>query len=191
MPSNYFLKDLDINGITLCGIFVDSKPFISRYNGSAQYNRQYLIDHSNPTYINQQQQFINQALSSSTAMWAFVMSHYPLFGSAVSYGNDAGAFPGQFNAWSMLLDSINRYKPVAYMNGHDHIMTLGVPPANKTNNYTQYYTSGADAIGAQTDSCADPAKFAYTNGGNGGFMIVTVNATIWQVRYLNFKTVHI
>ncbi len=30
-----------------------------------------------------------------------------------------------------LLDSINQYKPVAYMNGHDHTLSLGVPPANK------------------------------------------------------------
>lgn len=57
---------------------------------------------SNPTYINQQQQFISQAMNSSTAMWTFVVSHYPLFGTATNYGNDAGAFPGQFNGWSMV-----------------------------------------------------------------------------------------
>ncbi|KAK9841623.1 hypothetical protein WJX74_008927 [Apatococcus lobatus] len=183
IPSNYFLKDFDINGVTMRGIFVDSNPFIIKYNGSAKYYRQYFIDHSNPSYINQQQQFINQAMKSSTAMWTFVVSHYPLFGTATNYGNDAGAFPGQFNGWSMLLDSINQYKPVAYLNGHDHSLSLGVPPANKTNGYTQYYTSGAGSIGSQTDSCAERANYAYSNGGNGGFVLVTVNATVWQADY--------
>ena len=51
----------------------------------------------------------------------------------------------------------------------------------RTNNYTQYYTSGAGSIGSQTDSCADRANYAYSNGGNGGFVLVTVNATVWQV----------
>ena len=45
IPSNYFLKDFEVNGVTMRGIFVDSNPFITKYNGSAQYNRQYFIDH--------------------------------------------------------------------------------------------------------------------------------------------------
>lgn len=53
----------------------------------------------------------------------------------------------------------------------------------RTNGYTQYYTSGAGSIGSQGDSCADRSNYAYSNGGNGGFMLVTVNATVWQVRF--------
>ncbi len=51
----------------------------------------------------------------------------------------------------------------------------------RTNNYTQYYTSGAGSLGSQGDSCADPANYAYSNGGNSGFMLVTVNSSTWQV----------
>ena len=37
----------------------------------------------------------------------------------------------EFSFAVQLLDSINQYKPVAYLNGHDHSMSLGVPPPNK------------------------------------------------------------
>ena len=57
---------------------------------------------SNPTYINQQQAFIDNAFTTSTAMYTFVVSHYPLFGTATNYGLDAGAYPGQFNGWAMV-----------------------------------------------------------------------------------------
>lgn len=45
IPSNYFLKDFTVNGVTIRGIFVDSNPFITKYNGSAKYYRQYFIEH--------------------------------------------------------------------------------------------------------------------------------------------------
>lgn len=81
-----------------------------------------------------------------------------------------------------LLTIINDYKPTAFLNGHDHALTLGQPATyNLWNNHTIYVTSGAGSWGETGDSCGVPGSWQYSNGGNGGFVVVTVNATIFQV----------
>ena len=49
------------------------------------------------------------------------------------------------------------------------------------NGYITYQTSGAGSWGEPADSC-NPTQF-YTNGGNGGFIIITATATTWRSDY--------
>jgi hypothetical protein len=48
------------------------------------------------------------------------------------------------------------------------------------NNYITYQTSGAGSWGEPADTCTPNL---YTNGGNGGFIIVTATATTWRSDY--------
>lgn len=50
-----------------------------------------------------------------------------------------------------------------------------------TDPHTAYITSGAGSWGETGDSCGDPGSYFYSNGGNGGFNIVTVNETAFEV----------
>jgi len=48
------------------------------------------------------------------------------------------------------------------------------------NGYITYQTSGAGSWGEPADTCTPTL---YTNGGNGGFIIVTATATTWRSDY--------
>lgn len=55
---------------------------------------------TNPTYIAQQQTFLDSTLNSSKATYNLVVGHYPIFGTATQYGKDSGAYPGNYNSWA-------------------------------------------------------------------------------------------
>ena len=51
---------------------------------------------------------------------------------------------------------------------------------SRWNNYITYMSSGAGAWGESADTCTPTL---YTNGGSGGFIIVTASATQWRSDY--------
>ena len=59
--------------------------------------------------------------------------------------------------------------------------TCTAPLMCRWNGYITYQTSGAGSWGEPADSC-NPTTF-YTNGGNGGFIIITATATTWRSDY--------
>lgn len=83
------------------------------------------------------------------------------------------------NQLLQIVTLINQYKPVAFFNGHDHIMTLA-NPGNFTNGFTSYVTTGAGSQHGYADFCG-PNK-VYSNGGDGGFVIVEATPTTFTVR---------
>jgi len=54
------------------------------------------------------------------------------------------------------------------------------PAAARWNGYITYQTSGAGSWGEPADTCTPTL---YTNGGNGGFILVTATATTWRSDY--------
>ena len=60
-----------------------------------------------------------------------------------------------------------------------HVPSL--PWMRRWNGYITYQTSGAGSWGEPADSC-NPTQL-YTNGGNGGFIIITATATTWRSDY--------
>ena len=54
------------------------------------------------------------------------------------------------------------------------------PLARRWNGYITYQTSGAGSWGEPADSCTPSL---YTNGGNGGFIIITATSTTWRSDY--------
>ena len=55
------------------------------------------------------------------------------------------------------------------------------PWMRRWNGYITYQTSGAGSWGEPADSC-NPTQL-YSNGGNGGFIIITATATTWRSDY--------
>ncbi|KAK9919104.1 hypothetical protein WJX75_009438 [Coccomyxa subellipsoidea] len=192
IPSNYFLVDLPTvtGGPKIRAFFVDANPFIASYNVTGQkYNKAYYQAHLNAAYIDGQISWLTNNLAASTADYNIVIGHYPLFGSASQYGFDqtgtaTSPYPGNFNAWQKLLTTIYNNKATAYLNGHDHVMTAGNPNQPGVpipyNGHTVFLTSGAGSWGEPNDSCGPANSYLYTNGGDGGFIIVSANATTFQ-----------
>ena len=58
--------------------------------------------------------------------------------------------------------------------------TPAFPRMRRWNGYITYQTSGAGSWGEPADSC-NPTL--YTNGGNGGFIIITATAATWRSDY--------
>ncbi|KAK9830874.1 hypothetical protein WJX81_000716 [Elliptochloris bilobata] len=192
-PAPYYSKDYSINGVTIRGIVLDASPFITAYNNPTnKYHSGYYVTNHNQAYEQAQIAFLRNALATSTATYNFVSAHYPLFGGATQYGANGSAYPGEFNFWADVLASINSAdkKVVTYFNGHDHSLTLGDPTTNAAqpqapvptvwNGYITYQTSGAGSWGEPADSC-NPSL--YSNGGNGGFIIVTATSAQWRSDY--------
>ncbi|BDA48911.1 probable tartrate-resistant acid phosphatase type 5 [Coccomyxa sp. Obi] len=193
IPQQYFSVDLPTvaNGPKIKAFFIDSTPFIAAYNTTGnKYNTAYFQANLNPAYIDAQIKFLTDGLAASTADYNIVVSHFPLFGTSAQYGADqtgkaTSPYPGNYNAWQKLLTAIYNGKATAYMNGHDHAMSAGNPSQAgapiKYNGHTVFLTSGAGSYGEPADSCASaPDNYFYSNGGNGGFIIVSANATTFQ-----------
>lgn len=176
MPGRSFTQDFKGAGIKIRSIFFDSFSFVTKYNkASSQYHRDDYVSHHNATYVNSVTGGVKAALASSTATYNMLVSHFPLFGTNTQYGKlGESAFPGEFNGFGQIVDLISTYKPTAYFNGHDHTMTLG-NCTYECNDYTTFSTSGAGSWGQTGDSCGSPDSYLYTNGGNGGFIVVTAS----------------
>ena len=136
--------------------------------------------------------FLRKQLAGDST-YTFLTTHYPMFGTSTQYGKpgdkdrksgvDYKGWPGEHNGWRRTMRAIKAFKPVAYFNGHDHSMTLGKPPRAQDNNYTSYFTTGAGSWGETGDSCGPPDSYLYTNGGNGGFLVVTATTKVFRTDY--------
>jgi hypothetical protein len=179
LPAANFVRDFSANGVSVRGIFYDENPWIKNYGKAGnKYNQQWFQTHSNQAYADAVVNFVQNALATSTATHTFIVAHYPLFGSAVEYGRDPTV--GLFNVFPRIVSLINQYKPVAFFNGHDHILTLGAP-GNFSNGYTSYVTTGAGSQHGYSDACG-PNK-QYSNGGDGGFVIVEATTSTFTIKY--------
>ncbi|GAQ78118.1 hypothetical protein KFL_000080220 [Klebsormidium nitens] len=180
LPAANFVRDFAYNGVSVRAIFYDENPWIASYAGKnpPKYNKQWYTSHSNQVYADAVVAFVENALKTSTATHTFIVSHYPLFGTAVEYGRTPSA--GLFNVFPRIVALINQYKPVAFFNGHDHIMTLA-NPGNFSNGFTSYVTTGAGSQHGYSDFCG-PNKI-YSNGGDGGFVIVEATSATFTIKY--------
>jgi len=140
---------------------VDTSPFVTNYGKATnKYNTSEFRYTASPQNITDQLNYLTTALETSKATWNVVLGHHPIFGpeSANGYNasalniNDAGVDDlGRPDvagnpSWQTLLNIIRKYEPVAYMNGHDHSMSLGFD-VNKTQGFnTAYITSGAGSL---------------------------------------------
>ncbi|GAQ86079.1 hypothetical protein KFL_002690040 [Klebsormidium nitens] len=178
LPAANFVRDFKSNGVVVRAIFYDENPWIASYNGKGKYDKRWYKQHSNQAYSDAVIAFIENALKTSTAAHTILVSHYPLFGTAVEYGRTASA--GLYNFFPRVVALINQYKPVAFFNGHDHILTLGAP-GNFSNGFTSYVTTGAGAQHGYSDACGTNRQ--YSNGGAGGFVVCEATASTFTIKY--------
>jgi len=123
--------------------------------------------------------YISSTLSSSTATWKAVLTHYPIW-SAGAHG------PFDLDLVNLLEPILLRYKPDFYLAGHDHCLQhLQV-------NGLDYYIvgSGSDAANnwvGQSGLPANTLRFSYPpqNVDIGGFAVATVNDTFFRIDFYN------
>lgn len=198
--NNYYFLDLPTvaGGPRIRAFFLDTNPFVAQYNTPTQkYNKTYYQQKTNARYVDDQLAWLEVNLASSTADHNLVLSHYPLFGSGTQYGADTSgsipAYPGNFNGWQKLLQIIYRNRVTSYLNGHDHLNTAGNPAQAGApiawNNHTTFLTTGAGGWGEPADSCGTKGAL-YTNGGNGGFIMVSANATTFQSDFFSIGSLY-
>lgn len=98
---------------------------------------------------------------------------------------------------SQVVELLHQYKPVAYMNGHDHVLTHAVDPQDAATYPTAYVTTGGGSAADASDSCGALTRpnVLFTNsvlppgddcnvaGGEGvnGFVVVTATKDSFKV----------
>ncbi|KAJ9528203.1 hypothetical protein QJQ45_014195, partial [Haematococcus lacustris] len=124
-----------------------------------------------PAALTAQLQYIEWALSTSTADWTIVVGHHPVVGGAATvYGFNASRVPATnfdlgtrtatgAGSWATLLGLLRTYNVTAYFNGHDHVLTHAVDPEDPVTYTTQYITSGAGSYTDGADSCGATRPF--------------------------------
>ncbi|PNH09397.1 Purple acid phosphatase 17 [Tetrabaena socialis] len=226
MPKRFFGQEVhSADGkIRLRLSLINTSPFVTKYaKANYKYNTTEFRATASPANITAQTDFLAQSLSSSKATWDIVVGHHPLVGSAAMlYGFNSSVYAGLPNAtagvafdlgrptadgspaFAKVLSLLRQYNPVAYMNGHDHILTHAVDPADPIKYTTQYLTSGAGSAADGADSCGAPnrpnVKFSNSKipdgdlctapGGDGvnGFHIVRADASSFKVEFYNVGT---
>ncbi|GFH30430.1 purple acid phosphatase 17, partial [Haematococcus lacustris] len=137
-------------------IFINTSPFVTAYSKATnKYSGPEINTTNTPEALTAQLKFIEQALNTSRADWTIVVGHHPVVGAASTvYGFNTSGMPHTSfdlgmrtttgtGAWATLLGLLRTYNVTAYFNGHDHVLTHAVDPADPATYKTQYVTTGA------------------------------------------------
>lgn len=170
LPAAWYTETLTIPGTstTVQFLFYDTQVFQDQWGSDLS---------------QQQLQWIQQTLSSSTADWLFMCGHYPVWGVGSN-----GPTP---NLVTYLNPLLQKYQVDAYISGHEHNMQHFIVDSYNVN----YYISGAGHESAHHEDHIDDVppnslKFFWPTQKSiadttGAFMTAKITSTTMTVQYID------
>ena len=109
MPSRYYVKMIEDNGVTVCVLMIDTAPLIDKYRRDTED-----YPDAGKQSIAAELEWLDATLAASTAKWKVVMGHHPIF--ADTDKNESERTDLQRRVKPLL----DKYGVDAYICGHIH-----------------------------------------------------------------------
>ncbi|CAK9091437.1 Purple acid phosphatase 4, partial [Durusdinium trenchii] len=175
MPAHYFDKVLEVNGVAVHFVFLDTTPMLPSYSNEpgvvAFWNRRGITPQQ---YLAEQVAFLDRTFGASTAAWRIVVGHHPVYTSSEHWHED------HVTLRSGLQPALYRHGVALYLNGHDHGLEHHDPDPGRTH----FVLSGAGSKVRPPIVTRDRGlRFHY--GQMGGFAAVSLNATHLAVQFID------
>lgn len=166
MPARYFsVKKTADDGATLEIFILDTNPFIKEYRDEIE-NYPQIAQQDTVA----QRQWLDSALTASTAQWKLVAGHHHVY-SGGKRDTNADLEP-------FLVPRLERHGVAAYICGHEHVLQHIRRPGQTM----EYFISGA---GSDVRKPGDATGTRYSEG-RQGFMAFTVSKSELLVQALDF-----
>ena len=119
MPDQYYVKDVEDDGITIKFVFIDSNPFEDKYYSEEKYKAIWSQDST------QQLLWMDSVLADNSSDWKIVVGHHPLYSGGKRL-EDTGDVRGH------LEKVLKKHDVDVYFAGHEHDLQHIKNPDYKT-----------------------------------------------------------
>ena len=164
MPSQYYAKNIDLEGDSALILFIDTSPLNPDYADEKKYQEAYKQGSQ------EQLGWIEEQLASSQAKWKVVIGHHPLYSSGKRYGKTDAIR-------NVLEPLLEKHNVNVYLAGHEHDLQHNQVDGS---NLVHIVSGGGSEI--RPVSHYSFTKFAKSTG---GFVAVTMSEASLLIRFID------
>ncbi len=168
MPSRYYSKSFDENGVKLLLVMIDTPPLIDKYRNDPD---------GYPDAVKQdmgaQLEWLEQTLSTATADWVLVVGHHPI------YAYTTKSISERENMQDRVDVLLRKYDVDAYFCGHIH----NFQHIKQSGSTVDYIVNTAGSLARKVE----PIEGTQFCEGVEGFSIISMDKSSMQIDFRDYK----